>query len=385
MTVTRIVVGLDGSDESRQALLWAIAEAAVWDAELDVVQALDLPFALIPPPINLAYHYEVDTLEKEAMARLDAEVTAATERSGATLGQVEKILVRDSAATALLETSRGADLVVVGGRGRGGFSGLRLGSVSNQCVHHAACPVVVVRGSDDMPRRGPILVGVDGSQCADEALRWAVADAAAKGRPVVALAAWSWLDQPGEFNPEYGAKDVQVMAETAVALARRAVRGGSDVGIEIRVVNDHAAPALIEASAAASLLVVGSRGLGGFRGLLLGSVSNKCVHHAPSPVVVVRGGTSVGGHDRDPAVITHESVTPNHSSGDLLNADLHPAVALTRRPRVHRGIGEGGDPRGITEMTRHATNEHAPSRLGDRVDLVRLEGDGSPLAEAIER
>ena len=78
------------------------------------------------------------------------------------------------------------------------------------------------------------------------------------------------------------------MAEAAVDRALGEVRGGSDVDIEIRPVNDLPARALIEASSEASLLVVGSRGLGGFRGLLLGSVSNNAVHHAHCPVVVVR-------------------------------------------------------------------------------------------------
>jgi nucleotide-binding universal stress UspA family protein len=288
MSVTkRVVIGLDGSDESRSALHWAVEQAAAWDAELDVVHAWDVPFALVPPPVNLASVTDIDELEQAAMALLETEVAAATTRA-AKPRQVEKILVRDSAAKALLETAKGADLLIVGSRGRGGFSGLLLGSVSNQCVHHAPCPVVVVRGIAESPRRGPILVGIDGSECGHEALRWAIADASSKRRPVIALAAWSWLDQPGEFNPDYGAKDVQAMAEAAVARARQEANGGADVEIEIRVVNDHAAPALIDASRAVSLLVVGSRGLGGFRGLLLGSVSNKCVHHAHCPVAVVR-------------------------------------------------------------------------------------------------
>jgi nucleotide-binding universal stress UspA family protein len=283
----RVVVGLDGSDESRSALRWAVQQAAAWNAELDVVHAWDVPFTLVPPPINLAAATDLDELEQAASDLLETEVAAATTRAATPL-QVEKILVRDSAAKALLETAKGADLLIVGSRGRGGFSGLLLGSVSNQCVHHAPCPVVVVRGTAESPRRGPILVGIDGSEGGDEALRWALADAASKHRPVLALAAWSWLDQPGEFNPDYGAKDVRAMANAAVARARQDVPGGADVDVEIRVVNDHAAPALIEASHEASVLVVGSRGLGGFRGLLLGSVSNKCVHHAHCPVAVVR-------------------------------------------------------------------------------------------------
>ena len=284
----RIVVGLDGSDESRSALRWAVAEAAIWDAELDVVHAWDFPFVIVPPPMNLTYPADIEALERSAGALLDAEVEAVRVHTGPSPRQVEKIIVRDTATRALLETAKGADLLVVGSRGHGGFTGLLLGSVSNQCVHHAPCPVTVVRESVDSSTHTRIVVGVDGSACGHEALTWAIAEAAARQQPLVALAAWSWLDQPGKFDPDYGEKDVTAMAEAAVDRALGEVRGGSDVDIEIRPVNDLPARALIEASSEASLLVVGSRGLGGFRGLLLGSVSNNAVHHAHCPVVVVR-------------------------------------------------------------------------------------------------
>jgi nucleotide-binding universal stress UspA family protein len=284
----RIVVGLDGSDESRSALRWAVAEAEMWDAELDVVHAWDLPFAIVPPPINLSYQADVEALERAAGTLLDAEVEAVRVHAGPTPRQIEKIVVRDTATRALLETAIGADLLVVGSRGRGGLGGLLLGSVSNQCVHHAPCPVTVVRETLDSLRRARVVVGVDGSACGHEALTWAIAEAAARQQPLIAVAAWSWLDQPNKFDPDFGATDVTAMAETAVARARHEVSGGADVDIEIRPVNDLPARALVEASSDASLLVVGSRGLGGFRGLLLGSVSNNCVHHAHCPAVVVR-------------------------------------------------------------------------------------------------
>jgi nucleotide-binding universal stress UspA family protein len=258
-------------------LRWALEEASVAQATLDVVHAWDVP-----------YERDVEALEQAATAFLDAEVAAATERTGSGPRQIDKLVARGSAAAVLLGAAKGADLLVVGSRGRGGFRGLLLGSVSNQCVQHAACPVVVIRGTAEAPEPGPILVGVDGSEFGAEALRWAIANAVRKRQRVVALAAWSWLDQPGEFNPDYGEKDVRMMAEAAVGRARDAVSESADADVEIRIVNDHAAPALIDASQAAGLLVVGSRGLGGFRGLLLGSVSNKCVHHAHCPVVVVR-------------------------------------------------------------------------------------------------
>ena len=219
-------------------------------------------------------------------------MAAAIDRAATAPRRLDKIVVADSPARALLDTAKRADLLVVGTRGHGGFTGLLLGSVSSQCVHHASCPVAVIRGhvneSSESPRRPDIVVGVDGSDCGHAALSWAIAEAARRTAPLVALAAWSWLDQPGEFEPDFGAADIKSIADAAVERARDEVADGVNVEIEIRLVNDRPAHALIEASTEAGTLVVGSRGLGGFRGLLLGSVSNKCAHHAHCPVVVVR-------------------------------------------------------------------------------------------------
>src|SRR5688572_28859064 len=99
----RIVVGLDGSDESRRALRWAVAETAIWDAELDVVHAWDFPFVIAPPPINLTYPADIDTLERSAGTLLDAEVEAVRVHTGPSPWQIEKIIVRDTATRALLE------------------------------------------------------------------------------------------------------------------------------------------------------------------------------------------------------------------------------------------------------------------------------------------
>jgi nucleotide-binding universal stress UspA family protein len=263
----------------------------VWDAELDVVHAWDMPFTVVPPLTNLAYQRDVGALEHAVAALLAKEVDAATGSAACSPWRIETIAVRGSPATALLDIARGADLLVVGNRGRGGFRGLLLGSVSEVCVHHATCPVAVVRGELDEPleRSGrPIVVGVDGSECGHRALKWAIDDAARRHVALVALAAWSWLDQTGDFDPVFGPPDVFAMAEAAVACARHEVPAGDDVKIEIRPVNDRPGHALIDASREATRLVVGSRGLGGFRGMMLGSVSSDCVHHAHCPVVVVR-------------------------------------------------------------------------------------------------
>jgi nucleotide-binding universal stress UspA family protein len=138
-----------------------------------------------------------------------------------------------------------------------------------------------------------IVAGIDGSQSSVSALRWAIAQAALTGAAVDAVIAWRYPDLAasgmvaGGIEPTYG---FQESAGKIVADAiNSALDPASDVPVHARVVRGHAARVLIDASAGASLLVVGSRGHGGFTEALLGSVSQQCVQHAFCPVVVVRG------------------------------------------------------------------------------------------------
>jgi nucleotide-binding universal stress UspA family protein len=138
-----------------------------------------------------------------------------------------------------------------------------------------------------------ILVGVDGSPSSQEALRWAVREARLTGGTVDALIAWQYPAAAGGFGMVpvmTGTGDFGKMAsETLADTVRSAVDAGSGVVVRQLTVEDNAAQALLDAADGADLLVVGSRGHGGFAGALLGSVSQHCVHHAPCPVVVIRG------------------------------------------------------------------------------------------------
>jgi nucleotide-binding universal stress UspA family protein len=140
--MSKIVVGVDGSPGSRAALRWAHEEARLRNATLEVVSVwqfqmmTSLPaFGAMPPPENLSGEAEaalVRALSEEGVASTD-EVPVTT------------VVAEGAAAPILMEASNDADLLVVGHRGHGGFTGLLLGSVSQQCVSHASCPVVVVR------------------------------------------------------------------------------------------------------------------------------------------------------------------------------------------------------------------------------------------------
>ena len=138
----KIVVGVDGSPGSRRALEWAVREAARRDAELVVLHAWHFPSAAYVPYVP-ASSITVGVME-EAGEKLLAEMEAAMEIPP-TL-RIRHLVVEGSAAPKLVHEAADADLLVVGSRGRGGFSGLLLGSVSQQCAHHAPCPVVIIPG-----------------------------------------------------------------------------------------------------------------------------------------------------------------------------------------------------------------------------------------------
>lgn len=148
-------------------------------------------------------------------------------------------------------------------------------------------------GAMTREQSGTIVVGVDGSKASSDALEWAANQAELSGSPLEAVTAWHWpqtygypMPIPSDFDP---ATEAAKVLESAVGDARKAHR---DVEIGTSVVEGHSGHVLVEASKAAALLVVGSRGHGELGGMLLGSVSYFCVTHAHCPVVVLRGPTA---------------------------------------------------------------------------------------------
>ena len=137
----RIVVGVDGSEHSRRALEWAIAEAKTRPARLTVVAAWELPTAVLASPA-VALGYDPENWEKAAGETLDAALRS-IDVNDLPAG-LERQVVEGPAAKVLLDAGNDADLIVVGSRGRGGFAGLLLGSVSQQVAQHATRPVVIV-------------------------------------------------------------------------------------------------------------------------------------------------------------------------------------------------------------------------------------------------
>jgi nucleotide-binding universal stress UspA family protein len=134
----RIVVGVDGSETGRQALEWAVDEARRRNATVEAVYAWHQPFVT-----GYAYMAEVElgSFEDDARRVLDTAVDSVDVSGGPS---IERKLITGGAASVLVEEAKGAALLVVGSRGRGGFAGLLLGSVSQQAAHHAPCPVVII-------------------------------------------------------------------------------------------------------------------------------------------------------------------------------------------------------------------------------------------------
>jgi nucleotide-binding universal stress UspA family protein len=138
-----------------------------------------------------------------------------------------------------------------------------------------------------------IVVGVDGSETARLAARWAAVEARLRGATLELVTAWEVAPAAHGYGyvaiPEDFLKDLTKAAEDTVAAALEVVRAEApDAEVQTKVVEGHAAQVLLEAAEGAELLVVGCRGLGGFRELVLGSVSQQCAHHARCPVVIVR-------------------------------------------------------------------------------------------------
>lgn len=282
-----VLVGTDGSPSALGAVETAAREAGTRGARLVVVHAFVWPMFRVGLEPSV-YGPTESGLRRQAEIVLDTAVARA--RAVAPGTEVSGELITGEPLVVLATRSRGAELVVVGSRGTGAFTGLVVGSVAVHLAAHAACPVLVVRGRDEP--EGPVLLAVDGSPDSDAAVDFAYAEARARGTGLVAVHAWAPRSGPGDLTPLFaGAEEVHAEAARVLetALARAAGRHpGTEA--EARLVRGRPREVLLGESATAQLLVMGARGRGGFAGLLLGSVSQALLHHAACPVVVVRHG-----------------------------------------------------------------------------------------------
>lgn len=278
-TTPRIVVGYDGSPDGDLALQWA--------AEIARRRGLDVETVIVVDDVDPSGRHHQRAEQAAAEWR---ELAVSTLRS-CEIDDADIALWHGPPVPALLAASHGAQMLVVGSRGHGLLTGSLTGSVSQHLARHASCPVVVVR-RPHRPQSRHLVVGLDGSPESDRALRFACELASGQKQGVVAVHGFHAI------TPATGTTDDVFSSETALRIEHaerrlrewvaEAVRDHPDVDVSTEAIAVSPVRALIDSSAVASMLVVGSRGRDAFADLLLGSVSQRVLHDAHCPVAVVR-------------------------------------------------------------------------------------------------
>ena len=283
MTDAPVVVGYNGKRQSIEALRWAAREARRRGARLLVLYAANYPGMTLDPGPGLL-HPEPGALE--AAEEVTAEGVAAALALDPDL-RVSGATEVTSPAQALTAASVDAGLVVIGTRGHGAVLRALLGSVAFEVAARAECPVVVVRSTGDRPAErasARVVVGTDGSPEAERAVRFA-ADRAASAWASASLVVLTCTGEPGSgVSRDRLRTSAQQIADDA---ARSLRRTHPRLTVTTEVGECPPERALVDASVDADLVVVGTRGRGAFRGMLLGSVSHAVIHGAECPVAVV--------------------------------------------------------------------------------------------------
>lgn len=293
----KVVVGADGSDHSRAALEWAAAESVRRGAPLHVVYALGMPL-IVSAYGGPARFQPTDEISGQATEILESAVELIREAEQSV--DVETFTALEEAPLALIRQSHPGDLIVLGTRGMGTVKSMLVGSVSVRVSAQAPCPVVVVPSDDQgkpaTTKLDRIVVGVDDSPTARRALGLAVSMAAETDADLVVVNSWE-VPYPYDpiamtaagYQPQDDVFEMQSEKVVAELIADVMDDQREDINVEVSVVRTQSSPvdALLEAAKEADAIVVGSRGRGTVRGLLLGSVSQGVLHRSHIPVVVL--------------------------------------------------------------------------------------------------
>lgn len=279
----RVVVGVDGSDNAAQAARWAAREALDLGLPLTVVHAVHLPSAPAAP-------YEPEDLVQRAVeqSRKLLESSAAELRAAFPALTIKTVLSEQSAAHALTALAPETAVMVTGTRGRGGFTGMLVGSVSRKLAAHASCPLVVVRGAEAEPAANEVVFGVELGQ-SQTVIRHAFAVAQRYGAALRVVHAW-W---PAVYPSPMGAyvadvEDTREIEVKAVEELLAPVRAEfPDVKVEIVVRRGNPVPTLIEAAEGRRLLIVGSHRHHSPFSVGAGYVVDGLLAHSPTPIAVV--------------------------------------------------------------------------------------------------
>ena len=285
-----VVVGFDGSSQSRDAVWWGAHEAALTGAPLLLLTTLFTP-STYGVPIGMPAFY-FDEQEAAAKKRLAEATELAKQAIGDSAVEIDVELASDPPIPVLRHISKTARVIVVGSHGHGEYTGGLVGSVSSSLAVHSLCPVAVIRGlagDGDVATR-PVVVGVDGSVHSEPAIATAFEEASIRGVELVAVHAWSDVALDVVFS-KFREVDWHARQDTERALLAESLAGYADrypdVGVNTVVVKDRPGRNLVNHTERAQLVVLGRRGRGGFSGMLLGSTCREVLHDAHCPVLIV--------------------------------------------------------------------------------------------------
>ncbi len=284
-----IVVGIDDSPAARVAVQWATREAELRNIPLTLVHAVSPEVATwlrTPLPAGVL-RWQQD----HGLRLVDGALKVVEEASqGGGPAGVQTEILASAAVPTMIDLSKEAEMVVAGSQGSGRWPGRRLGSVSSGLLRHAHCPVAILHDEEPStphPGQAPVVVGIDGSPASELATAIAFDEASRRHVGLVTVHAWSDLDVsewPGIDWPATQSMAEEVLAERLAGWQEQY----PDVQVSRSVVQAQPARQLVQQSEGAQLVVVGSRGRGGFAGMLVGSVGEAVAQMARVPVIVAR-------------------------------------------------------------------------------------------------
>jgi len=283
-----ILVCVDGSAASDAAVVWGVGEAIMRRLPITLMHVI--PPVIVGWPVGPLYADMPEWQKDNAQHAIDhARKTLRASVGESEPPETRTEIVYSSVVPALIDASKDAWMIVAGSQGLGALGRLLLGSVTTGLAHHAHCPVAVIHsnGSAAPDSKAPVLLGIDGSPASEGATALAFDEASRRGVGLLALHVWSdvgvfpvlgmdWRDRESEGQ--------EILAERLAGWQERY----PDVRVERLLFCDKPSQWLLKQSEHAQLVVVGSRGRGGFPGMLLGSVSSAVVQAAKVPVIVVR-------------------------------------------------------------------------------------------------
>ncbi len=283
-----VLVCVDGSTASDAAVAWGAREAIMRKLPITLMHAVEP--VVVGWPEGRLYAEMPDWQRDDAQRVIDqARKAMSACVAGAEPPEIRTEVLYSGVVQALAEASKDAWVIVAGSQGLGALGRLLLGSVTTGLIHYAHCPVAVIHSSEGPApdADAPVLLGVDGSPASEAATALAFDEASRRGVGLRALHVWSdvgvfpmlgmdWRDREREGQ--------EILAERLAGWQEQY----PDVHVERLLFCDKPSRWLLQESERAQLVVVGSRGRGGFPGMLLGSVSSAVAQSARVPVIVVR-------------------------------------------------------------------------------------------------